>query len=44
MQPGLVFAQRGDPSPNGGHMLADREVDALNKGGIDLPTAERNVS
>ena len=40
-QPGLVFAQGGDPSPDGGHMLADREIDALHEGRVDLPAADR---
>ena len=37
----LALAQRADPTPQGGHMLADREIDALHEGGIDLPTVYR---
>jgi len=37
----LVFAQRGDAPSNSGHMLAHRQVDALDKGRVDLPTARR---
>jgi hypothetical protein len=34
----LVLAECDDAPPDGSHMLADREVDAFNEGGIDLPT------
>ena len=37
----LALTQRGDAPPNGCHMLAQAEVDALHKGGVDLPTAGR---
>jgi hypothetical protein len=37
----LTFAEGGDTSTDGGHMLADAEVDALNEGGIDLPATGR---
>src|SRR6266446_1442717 len=37
----LTFAEGGDASTDGGHMLADAEVDALNEGGIDLPATGR---
>ena len=40
-QASLVFAQCGDPPPNSGHMLAYRQVDALDKGRVDLPAAGR---
>src|SRR5262247_2559571 len=33
----FVFAQRVDPPPNGGDMLAEVQVQALHKCGIDLP-------
>ena len=36
-QPILALAQRADPPPDCGHMLADGEVDPLHKGGVDLP-------
>src|SRR6266540_7413345 len=39
--PLLALTQRADPSPQGSHMLADREIDALHEGGIDLPTVYR---
>jgi hypothetical protein len=32
-----VFAQRVDPPPNGGDMLAAVQVQALHKGGMELP-------
>src|SRR5215472_6097764 len=32
----LTLAQRADPSPHRGHMLAYREVEALNESGVDL--------
>ena len=32
----FVFAQRADPSPHRGHMLADGEVQPLDEGGVDL--------
>ena len=32
-QPLLAFAQRGDSPPHGRHMLANRQVDAFDKGG-----------
>jgi len=34
-----VFAQRADPSPDRGHMLADGQVEAFHERRIDLPTA-----
>src|SRR2546428_11362694 len=34
----LAFAQGHHTPPDGGDMLADREIDALNEGGVDLPT------
>src|SRR2546425_12385823 len=37
----LVFAQRGDAPSKSGHMLAHRQVEALDKGRVDLPTARR---
>src|SRR5437879_7256029 len=37
----LVFAQRGDAPSNSGHMLAHRQVEALDKRCVDLPTARR---
>src|SRR5216683_2611725 len=40
-QPLLALTQRADPAPHGGHMLADREIDALHEGGIDLPATGR---
>ena len=33
----LVLAVRRDASPDGGHRLADAEVNPLDKGSIDLP-------
>ena len=36
-----MFAQRGDAPANSGHMLAHRQVEALDKGRVDLPTARR---
>src|SRR6516164_8211743 len=33
----LTFAEGHDASTDGGHMLADGEVDALDEGGVDLP-------
>jgi len=35
----LTLTQRGDTSPDCRHMLADGEVDALHKRGIDLLAA-----
>ena len=37
----LTLTQRGGAPPNGCHMLAQAEVDALHEGGVDLPTAGR---
>ena len=37
----LAFAEGGNASTDGGHMLADGEVHALNEGGIDLPATGR---
>src|SRR5438105_874308 len=37
----LSLAERGDPTPNRCHMLAQAEVEALDEGGIDLPAAGR---
>src|SRR5215475_4590109 len=37
----LTFAEGGDASTDGGHMLADGEVHALDEGGIDLPATGR---
>jgi hypothetical protein len=36
-----MLAQRVDPPANRGDMLADRQVDALNEGGVDLPAVSR---
>jgi hypothetical protein len=36
-QPGFVFAQRVDPTTNGGNMLREVEIEALHKRGVDLP-------
>jgi hypothetical protein len=33
----LALAERADSPSNRGHMLADGQVDALDKGGIDVP-------
>ena len=33
----LALAQRGNTPPHGGDMLTDGQVDALRKGGVDLP-------
>src|SRR5215831_16056970 len=41
LQAVLALTQRADPAPHGGHLLADREIDALHEGGIDLPTTSR---
>ena len=38
-QPVFALAERGDPTPPRGHMLAQAEVEALDEGGIDLPAA-----
>ena len=35
----LVFTQRDDAPPDGRHMLADRQVDALDEGGVDPSAA-----
>jgi len=40
-QPVFALAERGDPTTDGRHMLAEVEVEALNEGGIDLPAAGR---
>jgi len=37
----LTLAERGDASPNGGHMLAKGQVEALHERRIDLPAARR---
>src|SRR5262249_50402819 len=34
----LTLAERANPSPDRGDMLADAQVDALNEGGVDGPT------
>src|SRR5215475_4438712 len=34
----LTLAERADPAPDRGDMLADAQVDALNEGGVDVPT------
>ena len=34
----FVFAQRVDPTTDGRHMLAKIQIQALGKGGVDLPT------
>jgi hypothetical protein len=34
---GLVFAERQHPPPDGGHMLAEREVGPLNERRVDPP-------
>ena len=36
-QPVFALAQRADPAPDRGHMLADGEVDPLHEGGVDVP-------
>src|SRR5215467_7050102 len=33
----FALAQRGDPSPDRGHMLPDGEVDPLHEGRVDVP-------
>src|SRR3954465_1003023 len=33
----LALAQRADPAPDRGDMLADAEVDPLHEGGVDVP-------
>jgi hypothetical protein len=38
-QSSFVFAQRVDPPPNSGDMLAEVQVQALHKCGIDLPAS-----
>jgi hypothetical protein len=38
-QPVFAFAECGDPTTDGRHMLAEVEVEALDEGGIDLPAA-----
>jgi hypothetical protein len=40
-QPVLALAYRGDTPPHGGHMLTHRQVEALDKGCLDLPTTGR---
>ena len=37
----LALAQRRHTPSHGGHMLTDRQVDALNEGRIDLPAVSR---
>src|SRR5215813_3561173 len=37
----LTFAEGHDASTHGGHVLADGQVEALNEGRVDLPTARR---
>src|SRR5215831_7953307 len=37
LQPLLALTQRADPSSDRGHMLADAQVDALDKGGLAVP-------
>ena len=41
-QASFTFAERVHPTADGGHMLADREVEALHKGRVDLPAAGRS--
>jgi hypothetical protein len=41
-QASFPFAERVHPTADGGHMLADREVEALHKGRVDLPAAGRS--
>src|SRR5678815_1343806 len=36
-QPILALAQRADPAPDCGDMLANAEVDPLHEGGVDMP-------
>jgi hypothetical protein len=38
-QPVFALAQRADPAPNRGAMLADAEVEPLHKGRVDVPTS-----
>jgi hypothetical protein len=40
-QPVFALAERGDPTTDSRHMLAEVEVEALDEGGIDLPAAGR---
>jgi len=40
-QPVFALAERADPSPNRGDMLAEAEVEAFHKRRIDLPAAGR---
>jgi len=35
----FTFTRRGTPPPDRGHMLTQAEIEALDKGGVDLPTA-----
>ena len=35
----FTFTQRGTPPPNRGHMLTQAEIEPLDKGCVDLPTA-----
>ena len=37
-QPVFALAERADPAPDRGDMLADAEVDPLHEGGSDVPT------
>src|SRR5439155_25275568 len=37
----LALAQRADPSSDGGHVLADGQVEALHERRVDLPAARR---
>jgi hypothetical protein len=37
-QPHFVFTHRVDPTTDRRHMLAKIQIQALDKGGVDLPT------
>ena len=37
-QPVFALAERADPAPDRGDMLADAEVQPLHKGRVDVPT------
>src|SRR5215470_78142 len=40
-QADLTLAHRGDPPPHGSHMLAEVQIEALHKRGVDLPAVHR---
>ena len=37
----FALAERGDPTPNGRYMLTEVEGEALDEGGVDVPTTRR---